>query len=151
MVVPAPRFTQEAMKLWPKNPSWALLANGWKIVVWTSPFTLQSWLIIDFEIFEWDLIKQLSPINTGPLIITNGSIIAELEIKTGPFDSSITTFSIFEHELSISLKNRSILAIHCHGNLRLSSRLYTLSFIIKWDDIISVSYTHLTLPTIPGV
>ena len=48
------------------------------------------------------MIKQLFPINTGPLITTNGSIIAELDIKTGPLDSSITTLSIFEKELSIS-------------------------------------------------
>ena len=84
---------------------------------------MQSWFIIDFEIFEWDLIKQLSPINTGPLIITNGSIVAESDIKTGPLDSSIITLSIFEYELSISLKKRSILAIHCHGNWRVSSKL----------------------------
>ena len=79
------------------------------------------------------MIKQLSPINTGPFKITNGSIIADLEIKTGPLDSSIITSSLTENELSMSLKKRSILAIHCHGNLR------------------PVSYTHLTLPTICSV
>ena len=69
------------------------------------------------------MIKQLFPINTGPLRITNGSTVAELDIKTGPLDSSITTLSIFEYELLISLKKRLILAIHCHGNLRLLSTL----------------------------
>ena len=62
-----------------------------------------------------DLIKQFSPINSGPVKTTNGSIVAESLICTGPLESSITTLSISENELSISLKKVSILAIHCHG------------------------------------
>ena len=53
--------------------------------------------------------------NNGPFKTTNGSIIAEFEICTGPFESSITTFSISENELLIFSKKISILLIHCQG------------------------------------
>ena len=77
--------------------------------------------IANIDFLLKDIESSNSKIDNVVINESNGPVF--IAIKTGPLDSFITTLSIFEFELSISFNKKSILAIHCHGNLRLSSKL----------------------------